>query len=403
MPMSTPSAVELLTEFSGKDARRLEPYFQFSPGSRIVSAEIHAVGTESTSARYFASDKIWNEVNNILRLTTADGFVGVSGVGSSDQGRFSDEHLLAVQKVVSQLGEIQSLDPVAVGTTLEKTVPDLNDVVRASIDIALWDLAARRAGCPLSDLLGSKRDSIESYASLPFYDSIGQHVAAVNQSASLGFTTFKFHGWGTIEEDEQLVKRVKQEFANSDFKFMLDVEGAYGLEHALRLGEMMNDEIFAWLEGPVDDQRMDDYAELRGKLAIPIIPAGYDDYSAGFLKKGIERKAWDAGRFDVITVGGISRALELLTIANRADLPIEIQSWGHSLAQAANLHVMLANRRTRYFEAPMPKDAYDFGMQEGILLEQGKVLLPDGPGLGLSVDWEQLATADFYVHSRLDL
>lgn len=401
--MSTPSAVELLTEFSGKDAKRLAPYFQFSPGSKVVAVEIHAVGTETTSARYSVRDKIWNEVNNILRITTADGFEGISGVGSSDQGRFSDEHFLAMQKVGSQLGKIQSLDPVDVGATIEQAFPDLSDGVRAGIDIALWDLAARRVGCPLSDLLGSKRDSIESYASLPFYDSHSQHIEAVKHYASLGFTTFKFHGWGTIEEDEKLVKRVKQEFANSGFKFMMDVEGAYCLEAALRLGEIMSEGLFVWLEGPVDDERMDDYAELRGKLAIPIIPAGYDDYSAGFLKKGIERKAWDAGRFDVITVGGVSRALELLTIANRADLPMEIQSWGHSLAQAANLHVMLANRRTQYFEAPMPKDAYDFGMKEGVLLDQGSALLPDGPGLGLSVDWEQLATADFYVHSRLDL
>jgi hypothetical protein len=44
-------------------------------------------------------------------------------------------------------------------------------------------------------------------------------------------------------------------------------------------------------------------------------------------------------------------------IANEADLSVEIQSWGHSLAQAANLHLMLANERTRYFEAPMPREA----------------------------------------------
>ena len=40
---------------------------------------------------------------------------------------------------------------------------------QASIDIALWDLAARKAGRPLHQLLGSQRDSIEPYASLPFY------------------------------------------------------------------------------------------------------------------------------------------------------------------------------------------------------------------------------------------
>ena len=91
-------------------------------------------------------------------------------------------------------------------------------------------------------------------------------------------------------------------------------------------------------------------------------------------------------------------SLELLMIANDADLAIEIQSWGHSLAQAANLHLMLSNERTRYFEAPMPGYAFEFGMKNGN--SDGR-LIPGqshlrAPGLGVEVDWEQLKTADFY-------
>ena len=92
--------------------------------------------------------------------------------------------------------------------------------------------------------------------------------------------------------------------------------------------------------------------------------------------------------------------LELLTIANDAGLSIEIQSWGHSLAQAANLHLMLANERTAYFEASMPKEVYEFGMKNGNLLEGGRVVAPEGPGLGIEVDWDRLATADFYTNSE---
>jgi L-alanine-DL-glutamate epimerase-like enolase superfamily enzyme len=92
-----------------------------------------------------------------------------------------------------------------------------------------------------------------------------------------------------------------------------------------------------------------------------------------------------------------------MIIANGAGLPIEIQSWDHSLSQAANLHLMLANERTRYFEAPMPKEAFEFGMTNGNLLDRGRVVAPDGPGLGINVDWVRLSTADFHVYSMLDL
>ena len=394
------NAIELLTAFSGKDAKQYEPYFRFSEDFRIVAVEIHAVGTESTTARYSGGSETWKEVNNILRITTADGFEGISGVDSYHLGEFSEEHLLELQGVAADLLALQSLDPVEVGTMLEETRPDLSDASRSSIDIALWDLAARKAGIPLYKMLGAKRDSIEAYASLPFYDSLPEYVDAVNAYAKLGYTTFKFHVWGQVEDDSRLVELVQQSFADSPYRFMIDLEGAYDFEDAIRLGGEMDERLFVWLEGPIDDELLEQYAELRNRLAVPIIPAGYNIYSPEFIRQGIETGAWDAGRFDVTNVGGFSKALELMMIANDAGLSIEIQSWGHSLAQAANLHLMLANERTRYFEAPMPKEAFEFGMTNGNLLERGRVVAPQGPGLGIEVDWDRLATADFYISSE---
>jgi L-alanine-DL-glutamate epimerase-like enolase superfamily enzyme len=279
---------------------------------------------------------------------------------------------------------------------LERTRPDLSDAVRSSIDIALWDLAARKADRPLHELLGAKRDSMEPYASLPFYESLPEYLDAVNEYAKLGYKTFKFHVWGQIEEDSRLVDLIQQTFADSPYRFMIDLEGAYDFEDALRLGGEMDERLFVWLEGPIDDRLLEQYRELRSRLAVPIIPAGYNFYSPEFIREGIETGSWDAGRFDATEAGGISKVLELLVIANDADLPIEIQSWGHSLGQAANLHLMLANERTRYFEASMPKEAFEFGMKNGNLLHRGRVVAPEGAGLGIEVDWDRLDTADFY-------
>ncbi len=109
------TSVELLTAFSGKDAKQYEPYFRFSEESRIVAVEIHAVGTESTTARYSGGSETRKEVNNILRITTADGFEGLSGVNSYGYGEFSEEQLLELQGVAADLLALKSLDPVEVG------------------------------------------------------------------------------------------------------------------------------------------------------------------------------------------------------------------------------------------------------------------------------------------------
>ena len=394
------TAIDLLSAFSGESTTQYEEFFRFSEASRIVAVEIHAVGMNNTTARYSGQENEWYEVNNILRIKTADGFEGISGVDTYYQGTFSDAHLLELRGVAADLVALRSLDPVIVSSMLERTRPDLSNEVRASIDIALWDLAARKADIPLHRLLGAKRDSMEPYASLPFYDSLPEYVDAVNEYAKLGYRVFKFHVWGSIEEDIRLVELIQQTFADSQYLFMIDLEGMYDFEDALRLGRQMDEGLFAWLEAPINDELLAQYAELRSRLATHIIPAGYNIYSPEFIRQGIAAGSWDAGRFDATVVGGISEALELLVIANDAGLTIDIQSWGHSLGQAANLHLMLANERTRYFEAPMPKDVFEFGMKNGNLLDRGRVVAPEGAGLGIEIDWNRLATADFYRFSE---
>ncbi len=53
--------------------------------------------------------------------------------------------------------------------------------------------------------------------------------------------------------------------------------------------------------------------------------------------------------------------------------------------------------------APMPKEAFEFGMKNGNLLDRGGGGGTEGPGLGISVDWDRLTRADFHVYSKLDL
>lgn len=394
------TAIELLTAFSGESATEYEPHFLFHRDSRIVHVEIHAVATTSTTARYSGIYGAETQVNNILRIRTADGFEAVSGVDTYYEKEFSDRHLRDLQDVVEDLLALETLDPVEVGNLLAQSKPDLNDEVRSSIDIVLWDLAARKAGLPLYELLGAKRESIEPYASLPFYEALPEYIDAVNEYAKLGYKAFKFHVWGDFEKDFSMVELVQQTFADSDFRFMIDLEGVFALDDALALGRKMDEGKFVWLEAPMDDTLLEEYSVLRSNLGQSILPAGYNIYSADFIRQGIEQHSWDAGRFDVTVIGGVSRALELMIIANEAGLPIEIQSWGHSLGQVVNLHLMLANERTHYFEAPMPTQAFEFGMKNVIQLKQGRVLAPQGPGLGIEVDWENLDRADFYVSSE---
>lgn len=394
------NVIELLTAFSGEDARKYQQYFKYSDHEKIVDVEIYVFGNDSTTARYTDEPLPWKQVNNILRIITADGYEAISGVDTYDVTGFSVKHYEELKSIAVDLKALKTLDPVRVMAILTNKYPHLSNEVRASVDIALWDLAARKAGLPLHKLLGSKRRTIEPYASLRFYDTLPEYIEAVNEYAKLGYTIFKFHVWGQMEKDLSLLQAVRQNFADTHYKFMIDFEYAYDLDGALKLSKIADEKLFILFEGLIDDKLLEQSAVLKRELPMAIIPAGYDNYSAEFIRKGIEKDAWDAGRFDVTVVGGLSQALELMIIADDAELPIEMQSWGHSLGQVANLHLMLANDRTRYFEAPMPKDIFEFGMLNGNLLTLGEIAAPEEPGLGIKVDWDILDTADFYHSSR---
>tara|TARA_B100000959_G_scaffold104855_1_gene110604 strand:- start:2665 stop:3873 length:1209 start_codon:yes stop_codon:yes gene_type:complete len=390
------NAVELIKSFSGKNSKIFEPFFCFSEESRITDVEIYAVGMNAASARYSSKWEIWKHTNIILRLKTNDGFEGVSGVTSNHEIKFSQELLLELQNVITDFLALNTLDPVEVGRKLEKIHPELSDAALSSIDIALWDLAARKAKLPLYQMLGGEENSIEAYASLPFYDSLAEYIKAIDEYAFYGYRVFKFHVWGHFEKDIQLVRLINETYASSSYNFMIDLEGEYNFDEALKLGTELDKSLFLWLEAPINDKLLTEYSTLKKNLNVPILPDGYSIYSPEFIKNGIEKDSWSAGRFDVTIIGGISKALNLLIIANNASLPIEIQSWGYTLTQAANLHLMLVNSRTRFFENPMPSDAYEFGIKGDNLVNKGKANAPKGDGIGIVVDWNNLKNADFY-------
>ena len=266
----------------------------------------------------------------------------------------------------------------------------------SAVDIALWDLAAKRADLSLATMLGNKRESITSYASLPCYESLSDYSDAVNEYSKLGHKIFKFHVWGSLDKDMTLIRLINKEFKGSIYRFMVDLESTYTFNDVITLGQLMDENLFIFIEAPIDDYLLEKYREIRELITIPIVPDGFELYTSEFIEQGIAKKSWDACKFDATTVGGITEAMKLMIIANNSDLPIELQSWGHSLVQLANLHLALANKSTQYFEVPMPRELYDFGMKDVILLNENKMYGPQKPGLGIEVKWSELMTADYY-------
>jgi L-alanine-DL-glutamate epimerase-like enolase superfamily enzyme len=156
--------------------------------------------------------------------------------------------------------------------------------------------------------------------------------------------------------------------------------------------EAMN---FRWFEAPYVDYDLAAYAELRRRVNVPILPHGLWLSDVREYRHALALEPWDAVRFDVTCVGGFTPSRKITALAEAFGLPVEPQSWGYSLIQLPNLHLGLAFPGTGYFESPVPYEPYEFGVHNPIRPDaSGMVAAPQEPGLGASIDWEQIAGAE---------
>jgi L-alanine-DL-glutamate epimerase-like enolase superfamily enzyme len=262
------------------------------------------------------------------------------------------------------------------------------------IDIALWDMAARYAQLPLYQLLGGARHRILSYASTPLLNDNQAYIDYIAQRRDEGFKAIKFHCWCNPARDLPLCEVAADHFSGSGMELMLDVEQRYDLSGALKVGRRLGELGFQWFEAPLVDTDIVGYQQLKRQTTVPIIAAGNTWLDLQQLECAIRADCWSAVRVDATICGGITPIRKIMGLAEANGMNVEVQCWGYTLTQAANLHVMLAHRNCTYFEQPVPYAAFEYGAADVIRTDKnGFVHAPDGPGLGIGIDWEAIRKA----------
>lgn len=357
--------------------------------SRIERVEVRVVGPNVERTTWASMPPQFMALL-IVRVWDSD---GAWGIGASENYAAGDFDLSAYEAA-------RSLAPLIVGeeaTHLEARCRDLQRNVMpsvpgaaAAIDIALWDLAARRAQLPLYKYLGANRDAIPAYASTPQMDDVSAYLTLVAELASEGFTAIKFHAWNFPERDIEMLTAVHEEYVDSGLTFMHDAENRYDRYGALLVGRVLEEMNFRWFEAPFRDYDLHSYHQLRHHLSIPIVPHGLWISDIGELATYLTYNPWDALRFDASMVG-VTTGRKIAALAEAWGMPVEVQSWGYSLIQAPNLHLALSVAGSNYFESPVPYDAYEFGVANPIRCDaSGIVQPPSGDGLGLELLWDQI-------------
>jgi D-galactarolactone cycloisomerase len=268
----------------------------------------------------------------------------------------------------------------------------------SAIDIALWDLAGKHYGVPISKLLGGTfRTEVQPYAT-GFYRIKGQGEARrladeAMQHYETGFRSMKIKlGFG-VDDDIEVMAAVGRAVEGKGVTLMVDTNHAYGRAEALRLGYVLDEYDLRWYEEPVVPEDIEGYIELRGKLRSPIAGGENEHTLYGFADL-LSRRAVDVAQPDIGSCGGVSAIRHIATLGQAHGIEINPHVWGSAIAQAASLQVMAALPVTNHsLFAREPILEYDRSshpfrrelIAQPIELSNGLVKIPDGPGLGIEV------------------
>ena len=340
-----------------------------------------------TDVELFVVERAPGQELVFVAVRTDDGIDGHSMAWSAKGGRRIAEEIVAVIKP-ELLGE----DPINREFLFHKVAKadrfggHLPITAHGPIDVALWDIAAKKAGLPLYQLIGGYRDRIMAYATGGRYpgpeDYIREAVAAREQN----FKAYKLHPLGEPELDIECCRAVRKEMGD-EFILMSDPVGAYDHEDALRVGRELEKLDFFWYEEPLHDYDIHGYVQLAQALDIPIAGLEWAGGSYHTAAEYLVRGAVDIVRSDVSWKGGITGYLKTAHLCEAFGVNCEIHLAVYSLLNVANLHAACGVRNCRFLELLVEQD--HFGLSEGIVVDpDGCVRAPKKPGLGVELDWK---------------
>ncbi|MDV6260239.1 L-talarate/galactarate dehydratase [Rhodococcoides yunnanense] len=248
----------------------------------------------------------------------------------------------------------------------------------AAIDIALWDLKAKRAGLPLAKLIGSARDSVQTYnTSGGFLHTPIEEVmenAAISLANGIGGIKLKV-GQPDWRTDIARVTAVR-EFLGDDVPLMVDANQQWDRPTAQRMGRILEQFDLVWIEEPLDAYDAEGHAQLARSLDTSIA-TGEMLASVGEHVRLIEAGAVDILQPDAPRIGGITQFLKLATLAEHNNLQL-----APHFAMEIHLHLAAVYPLQTWVEH---FDWLDPLFDEHLETRDGRMHLSARPGLGFTL------------------
>jgi len=314
-------------------------------------------------------------------ITTDDGHAGI-GFSYSKRAGGPAQYAHAREIADNLLGE----DPSDIGRVYQKLLWAGASVGRAGVavqaiaalDIALYDLKAKRADLPLAKLLGAYRDSVQTYnTSGGFLHAPLELIkASATESLAAGIGGIKIKvGQPDTKIDLARVSAVR-EFLGDDVPLMVDANQQWDRPTAMRIGRILEEFNLVWIEEPLDAYDAEGHAQLAAALDTSIATGEMLSSVSEHISL-IEHRSVDILQPDAPRIGGITPFLRLAALADQAGLQL-----APHFAMEIHLHLAAAFPRepwVEHFEWLNPL------FNERLEIRNGRMIVPNRPGLGITL------------------
>jgi L-alanine-DL-glutamate epimerase-like enolase superfamily enzyme len=339
-----------------------------------------------------------------VRIGTDEGITGYGEVCDS----YGCNYPLVVRAIVDEALTPLLLDenPVDIDRLVFKMrgwtrrrLGDQGVVIQAisGVEIALWDLLGKIKGKSVSRLLGRFKDRVPVYASSTVLEEGPPelHLKLVERCLEQGVRAVKVRVGLDFRRDMHTLRAFRSEIG-SDIQLMVDGGEHYTVHTALEIAQTLADLEVRFFEEPIPQHNREGIAGLVGKSPVPIAYGEHLFLSQDFLDCLTHRRA-DVIQPDAAICGGISESRKVAALGEAFGRPVIPHSAAGPLALAANLHFAASVANVSLLEYAFTFDRlWSRMLKEPILspsaLQNGELMVPDGPGLGVSIDeaiWDE--------------
>ncbi len=371
----------------------------------VTIERVEVLGLQDPQAAYFRFE---GSYRNVVVLVHGDN--GLVGIGESDA---PPEIVRATIEMPSYNQRSEGLADVVIGQVVDDPRRLWDEMYErtqwhgrrgaamhaiSALDIAMWDLFAQSKGVSLCEALGgSRHDRLPAYATIyPLEDTPARIDAQVVPLLEQGFRHIKIcvEPWWSEPQRVQRNLAHLRDLVGSKRGLMLDVAQEFTyLDQLAPFLDLLTELDFAWIESPFPLDNVEDHARLRAATRIAVGVGDLALTTCREFEPFVAADAFDIAQPDLTVFGGFTEALRLMQMLDGAGRRIVPHAYNTDITIAANLHFLATRQDVELIEYSTSPSRLRQGLVRGLapIDEDGMILVPTGPGLGVTLNADAVA------------